>query len=298
MLVECVQRWRAGSSCARPAGEVFRHHGWEVEQIADDTTARGFVLEHHYSGSYPAARRRFGLWSPQGVLCGVAVFSVPAQPRCLDVLPGPTDAKAELGRFVLLDGVRANGESWMLGRCFDVLRREGWVGVVSFSDPVPRPCASGRFFPGHVGTIVYLGTSKARSMRVFPDGTVLHERALAKLRRRDRGWQYVAQRFEAFGASPPTADTRAWVDEWLGLVTAPVRHTGNHKYVWAFGARERRRLPVSLPYPKVSLTFAPYRRANALCGLDDSCADDAPNKQPVALVGAGCSPRRAGRGRG
>ena len=34
----------------------------DVAPIADDTTARRFVVEHHYSQSYPAARRRFGLY--------------------------------------------------------------------------------------------------------------------------------------------------------------------------------------------------------------------------------------------
>ncbi len=35
----------------------------------------------------------------------------------------------ELGRFVLLDSVPANGESFFLGQCFTLLRREGLAGV-------------------------------------------------------------------------------------------------------------------------------------------------------------------------
>jgi hypothetical protein len=39
---------------------------------------------------------------------------------------------------VLLDEVPGNGETWFLGRAFRLLRQEGFVGVVSFSDPCQR----------------------------------------------------------------------------------------------------------------------------------------------------------------
>ena len=60
--------------------------------------------------------------------------------------PGPSLVKdaVELGRLVLLDEVPGNGESWFIARCFELLRREGIVGVLSFSDPVPRTTADGR----------------------------------------------------------------------------------------------------------------------------------------------------------
>jgi len=44
----------------------------------------------------------------------------------------------ELGRSVLLDSVPGNGETWFLARCFEQMRKSDLIGVVTFSDPVPR----------------------------------------------------------------------------------------------------------------------------------------------------------------
>src|SRR6266487_3129473 len=94
----------------------------------------------HYSASYPAALQRYGLWLHQR-LVGVAVFSVPAQAKVLtNVFPDllPYEESAELGRFVLLDDVPANAESWFLAEAFHQAAALGLRGVVSFSDPFPR----------------------------------------------------------------------------------------------------------------------------------------------------------------
>ncbi len=230
----------------------------EVASIADDTTAKRFVTAHHYSGSYPAARFRYGLYEKQELL-GVAVFSMPAQPRCLDVLPGDRLESVELGRFVLLDHVGANAETWLLARCFGLLRAHGITGVVSFSDPVARTDAAGRVvFPGHVGTIyqagnaTYLGRSKQRVMKLLPDGSCLHPRSIAKLRSGDRGWRYVAGLLEDHGAERlrPGEDRVAWASRWVRALTHEARHGGNHKYVWAIERRLRKHLPAGLAYPK------------------------------------------------
>jgi hypothetical protein len=66
----------------------------------------------------------------------------------------------------LFDEVPANGETWFLGRCFELLRHENLVGVVSFSDPVPR------------------------TSLLLPDGSVLNARTVQKIRGMDRGWKY------------------------------------------------------------------------------------------------------------
>ena len=87
---------------------MIEPHRYEVASITTDTEARAFVIEHHYSGAYPAARRRVGL-AQGAALVGVAVFSVPAQARALDVLPCDRAEAVELGRLVLLDGVRTLG---------------------------------------------------------------------------------------------------------------------------------------------------------------------------------------------
>jgi hypothetical protein len=60
----------------------------------------------------------------------------------------------EVGRFVLLDEVPVNGETWFLARAFAALARDGVEGVLAFADPEPRATADGTVvFPGHVGTI-------------------------------------------------------------------------------------------------------------------------------------------------
>lgn len=145
------QRWRERRDSYRPAGETIATHRYEVAALDSDVEAKAFVLAHHYSGTYPAARRRFGLHRG-GALVGVAVFSHPCQDKVLtSVFDLPALSAVELGRFVLLDDVEANGETWFLARCFEQLKREGLRGVVSFSDPLARTNAAGvRIFPGHI----------------------------------------------------------------------------------------------------------------------------------------------------
>lgn len=257
MIVSATQRWRGGRASYRPAGETIPTHRYDVEELASDTEARAFVVAHHYSRSYPAARRRFAL-RRGAELVGVAVFSVPTNPRTLSCLPEPTSS-ADLGRFVLLDDVEANGETWFLGRCFERLRREGFTGVVSFSDPMVRTTAAGvQLSPGHVGTIYqahnacFLGRAKRDTLHLLPDGQVFSSRAMAKIRRRDRGWRYAAAQLEAVGATPLTddEDAAAWLARWLPQLRR-VRHPGNFKYAWTLARRDRKHLPASLPYPKV-----------------------------------------------
>lgn len=260
MIANVTQRWRDRRGVYRPVGEPIDPHRYDVAAIADDTTARRFVERHHYSGSFPAARFRFGLYRG-AELVGVAVFSVPAQPRALACLPDP-GTSVELGRFVLVDDVPANGETWFLGRAFELLRVEGLSGVVSFSDPIARTAAGGDVvFPGHIGTIyqahnaAYLGRSKPDTLRLLPDGTAFHRRARSKIAARETGWRYAAARLEAAGAAPLGAheDAAAWLARWLPRVTRALRHDGNHKYAWALAKRDRRHLPESLPYPKMRI---------------------------------------------
>lgn len=255
MITACTQRWRDRRDTYRPAGEVIETSRYEVAPIPDDRTAKTFVLQHHYSGSFPAARFRHGLYHGED-LVGVAVFSVPCNPHTLRELPGGEGV--ELGRFVLLDEVPANGETWFLARAFELLRLEGVPGVVSFSDPMPRMVGERTVFGGHVGTIyqasnaTYLGRAKPDRQLLLPDGRTLHRRSLAKLRAGDRGWRTVAGALEAFGADAPGEDLRAWADTWVPRLTTARRHPGNHKYAWTLERRDRRHLPASLPYPKRS----------------------------------------------
>jgi hypothetical protein len=259
------QRWIDRRHAFRP-DEPINPARYEVIEIEGDTTARGFVERHHYSGSYPAARRRYGLihLGPSGdELHGVAVFSHPCREEVLTGAFGPGVAAVELGCFVLLDEVPGNGETWFLGRCFDRLTRAGFRGVISFSDPVARRAADGAVvFPGHYGCIYqahnarYAGRSAPRTLSLLPDGRVLSERAKSKIRRLERGWEYAAKRLLAFGADAVWMDDpAAWLAHWLSRLARPLRHPGNHRYLWGLDRLARRMLPAPRAYPKPSREF-------------------------------------------
>jgi len=114
--VRC-QRWGPGGQQSwrhrRDGG--FDARRYAVTEIADPA-AKSWVCGRHYSGSYPAALRRYGLLDLAGPggpqLAGVAVLSVPASRQVLTgVFPGlePYVQSAELGRLVLAPSVAANG---------------------------------------------------------------------------------------------------------------------------------------------------------------------------------------------
>jgi hypothetical protein len=263
VIIPVVQRWRERRASYRPKGEPFDPHGFEVAPIPGDKVARAFVEEHHYSGTYVAARRRFGLYAPGGALEGVAVFSQPVSDAALD--PLPRDASVELGRLVLLPTVRANGETWFIARAFELLRRDGFAGVLSFADPEPRATASGEIvFKGHLGTIyqstnaVFVGRGTARTLRLLADGRVVNARALAKIRAdgRERGGAQTVAALVAAGAPPLEGDPATWLRTWLPRVTRTMRHRGNFKYLFGLDRAARRCLPESLPYPKFDASAA------------------------------------------
>lgn len=49
----------------RPAGEVINTREHEVVEMSDDARPKGFIVEHHYSGTYPAAERLASLPYPK-----------------------------------------------------------------------------------------------------------------------------------------------------------------------------------------------------------------------------------------
>lgn len=265
MITPVVQRWRARRDSYRPAGEPIRTADYEVAAIPDDTTARAFVEANHYSGVYPAARERFGLYR-RGQIVGCAVFSHPPNESVLKRLPCERLEGVELGRLVLLDEVPGNGESWFVARCFDLIRRDGYRGVLSFCDPMPRSTADGSVvFGGHYGCVyqssnaTYLGQAQPRTIRLLPDGRVFSDRAISKIRSRERGWRYSAAILERFGAAPlgDEDDSRAWLATWLPRLTRAARHPGNHVYAFGLDRLTKKHLPPSLPYPKLDPTRRP-----------------------------------------
>jgi hypothetical protein len=261
MMIAC-QRWNHGLDLWAPTQRI-QTRDYEVAAIERDAVAKAFVLEHHYSGSYPAARFRYGLYYKTGDLVGVAVFSVPAaQGVITSNLPCAPNEGVELGRFVLLDSVPGNGESWFLGRCFAMLRQEQLFGVVSYSDPMPRTNAEGRrVFAGHLGTIYqahnarYLGRGGRRTIRLLPNGTTFSDRAATKIRSGERGWRYSAAILQRLGADELSEDADkaqrlSWLSTWRERLTRPARHPGNHRYVWSLSKQGRRHLQPGIPYPK------------------------------------------------
>lgn len=269
MITNVNQRWRERRASYRPAGEPIDTSRFEVGPLqADLAEARAFVGRHHYQRTWPAARESFGLYRSDQ-LVGVAVFGVPMQSKVITgCLPGDPLDHVELSRFVLLDEVPGNGESWFLARCFALLRLHGYRGVVSFSDPLPRSDSAGRVTtPGHVGCIyqahnaVYLGQRARKTIYVLPDGRTFNGRTMSKLRGGEQGWRGAARQLQAYGAPelgrrPSDSARRAWATRWLGQLTTRVRHPGNHKYAWGLDRVTKRHLPQSLPYPKRHASLA------------------------------------------
>jgi hypothetical protein len=245
------ERWRARRHSWRHTSEGgFDPRLFEVAPIRE-REARAFVEQNHYAATYPAAQSAYGLYEGPW-LAGVAVLSIPVQRRVLEVaFPAlePYTESLELGRFVLAERVPANGESWFLARVFEFAAAAGVRGVLSFSDPVARNAADGHLiFPGHLGIIyqasnaAYLGRTGARTLRLLPDGQVLSERAIQKIRSGERGWDYSEQLLVGFGARPRRrAEERM---DWLqrALAEAGVRalwHGGNHRYAFRIGPVRR-----------------------------------------------------------
>jgi hypothetical protein len=259
MITDVVQRWREHRASYRPKGETINTRDYEVAAIDDDRTAKSFIAAHHYEGTYPAARFRFGLYHRGGELRGVAVYSVPVRAAVLARFQGAP--AVELGRFVLLDKVAGNGETRFISQAHRCLRRLGIAGVVSFSDPVPRDNLGGRVvFPGHIGGIyqaasaIYTGRSKAEWKRLLPDGRIIHNRALAKIRKREKGYQPIVARLVAFGAEPldELEDASAWLLRELPKVTRRFKHGGNHRYIFPIDNALRRIIPAE-SYPKFTM---------------------------------------------
>lgn len=266
---DLCQRWRGGQHSWRHRSEGgFDPAAYEVAPIDEDKAVKAFVVGHHYSASYPSAKLRYGLYGA-GELVGVAVLSIPTNDKSLtNVFPGlvANYESTELGRFVLLDEVPANAESWFLAQAFRLAAAQGIRGVLSCSDPLPRRAIDGRLIvPGHVGTIYqatnarYLGRQTARTLWVFPDGTTLNARSIQKIRKGERGAAYVEALLVSHGAVARGRDENPTI--WLKRAKAAAgatnaRHRGNHRFAFVLGRThtERRQVERALaaaqPYPK------------------------------------------------
>jgi hypothetical protein len=265
-----TQRWRAHAHSWRHVSEGgFDRRRFDVALLGRDAEAKAFVVAHHYSRSYPAARLRVGLFC-RDELVGVAVFGVPMRARVLTAaFPGlvPYHESLELSRFVLLDEVPANAESWFLARAFRLVAGEGLRGAVAFADPVPRLLADGTLLsPGHVGTVYQASNGlyaaqrgTQRTLLLGPDGRVVSARGLQKVRGQERGHEYVERTLVEWGASPRSdrgEDPSVWLRCALQRAgVTRVRHPGNYRYLFRLGRTraERTRVVIGLAaaaYPK------------------------------------------------
>jgi hypothetical protein len=282
------QRWnqRQHSWTHRRAGG-FRAELYRVVPITE-RTARAYVCTHHYSGSFPAARRSYGLYltgtaptdpttppdphAPEDSdLVGVAVFGIPVRRAVLtNPLPDlqPYVESLELSRFVLEGDALApgrppgrapgNSESWFLARALEQLADHGVRAVVAFSDPVPRIINGRTVFPGHQASNAhYAGRSTPRLITLLPDGTTLSDRAISKIRKQETGHAYAERRLIALGANPRiggAAGAPTWLADALHEIGAiRVRHGGCHRYILAATRAQRRALRDRLdaqPYPR------------------------------------------------
>ena len=270
--------WQRRHSWARPEHGGFDPRHYQVHPIGDPV-AKSFVQRMHYSGSYVAASRRYGMFidTPHGPdLIGVAVFAVPAQARVLtNVFPdlAPYTQSLELGRFVLegqpqhrrsvaaAGRAPANSETWFLRQCFRYLAADGIAGVVTFADPVPRVVAGRLLFAGHVGTIyqakgaVLTGRSAPRYLTVLPDGTSLSDRALQKVRAQEVGHEYVERRLLALGARALRAGmnpARWLVDALSDIHAVRLSHGGCLRYAMLTSTAAHRHVRIQLPGPSAS----------------------------------------------
>ncbi|WP_175429971.1 Mom family adenine methylcarbamoylation protein [Azospirillum argentinense] len=250
--------------------DLFRPAEFGVD-ITEERNARDLVCQHHYSGSFPAARLSIGLYRKTGVapaaLVGVAVFSVPMQGAAITRYTGlPPTNGVELGRFVCTPEVAFNGETWFLRRALPILRAEkGVAAVLSYADPMERTTAGGELTkPAHVGQIyqahnaTFAGRAAARWLWIDRNGQVVSPRALSKIRLQERGHAYAERQIMAAGvdARRPGEEPADWLRRVLREPTfRRVKHPGNFAYAFGLTREARATIklanPTPLPFPRL-----------------------------------------------
>ncbi len=146
---------------------------------------------------------------------------------------------AAFGAYEFVHCARRAG-SWPAG--------SGSLQTTGSSPAWPSPIPSGAgisapeqiILPGHVGTVyqasnaAYLGRTSPSTRVLLPDGTVLDNRSMQKVRTQERGAGGVERRLTALGAPgrSTSEDPRRWLANALRHVHAHrFRHPGVHRYV-------------------------------------------------------------------
>lgn len=249
MIVNRSQRWRDRRDHYVPASSEIDPTTLAVDVIDCMKTAKPWIEQHHYSGSFPASRLSLGLYQNgkggRPRLVGACTFSQPVNNASVPLRTGLDGHRraVDLGRFVLLDDVAGNGETWFLSRAMRALRREkpDVLSVISYADPVPRTTADGQVIkPGHIGMIyavmgaAYRGRATPRMDTLCPDGQPFNDRKLSKIRAGEQGHAYSVDGLVTMGApAPADDDLRGWLAGLYatGFLTRR-RHPGNHVYVF------------------------------------------------------------------
>jgi len=258
-LFQFEQRWRDRRAVWVPKKPLFDSTRYSVD-IVPEALAKHFVVKHHYSGTYPAARFRVGLFREEE-LVGVAVFSQPVSQQVIsryaDIDP---NEGVELGRFVLLDSCKYNAETWFLSRAQKLLKKhKGTRFCLSYSDPIPRHDDEGNLIkPGHIGQIYqalnasYFGRSSSSTLWLMPDGRVINQRSLGKVRRGESGKDYATAQLIRGGAPPPLpGESGASYVQRIDPYFRKIRHPGNLAYGWRFDKHVKLKLP-ELGYVKLA----------------------------------------------
>ncbi len=276
------QRWLDGRDSFRPSRERIRPEEFAVEPL-DRMSAKRFVERHHYSHTfvYELKNGSFGLWHKKGLnparLVGVASFSTPSNPGSIMRWAGLDDFRtgAELGRFVLLDEVAGNGESYFLARALRGLKQEHpeLRVILSYSDPVPRRNldTGALTFCGHLGCIYkatnafYAGRASPKTLLLGRAGEAIPNRILTKLRNGEDGAEYAQDRLERVSGIRRHASESApeFIERALNApAIRRTRHPGNHLYLFPLAENRRDKAAIlkfpairqlierALPYPK------------------------------------------------
>ena len=252
------QRWRDRRFRLVDDVELVDRRAYTVEPIAH-AAARAFVARHHYLPTWPAAQLAVGLFGSQrsanAGLTGVAVFAVPATAAVIARHTGFAEAErgAVLARFILLDEIPQNGESFFLSRALRLLRREkpAIEAVVSYADPGA----------GHIGRCyaalsgAHRGVTRPRRVLRIGEATI-SGRTLSKVRGDERGAAGAVDRMVAAGMPRPAVleGGAAWLNRLIEeRLLLPHVQAGLFAYCFELTREARRRgraLP-RRPYPKL-----------------------------------------------
>jgi hypothetical protein len=104
-----------------------------------------FIVQHHYSRSTKGITSSFCFRvTHNGQIVGAAIVGRPAmKDQITKYSENGKFQLTELRRFVMIDEAPRNSESFVLGRIFRFLRKEGVQRILSYSDPSH----------GHIGVI-------------------------------------------------------------------------------------------------------------------------------------------------